>query len=339
MSTIETINSKSAAVRKDWSLSADAIQNAYRQMRTIREFEERLHIENASGLIPGFTHLYCGQEAVAVGACEHLTDKDYIISTHRGHGHCIAKGCDVEGMMKEIFGSRDGLNKGKGGSMHIADISKGMLGANGIVGAGQPIAVGAAIACKLDGEGRVAVSFTGDGASNQGTVFEAMNLAVVLKVPKVFVFENNGYSEHTGASYGIGCDDLVKRIEGFGMPVFEADGFDFFSVYDAMKKALEVARTGGGPAAIYCTTIRYFGHFEGDPQNYRAKDEVKRYREEEDCLMKFRKRMAETGEVSLDALDRIDAEVLALIETAVEGAKQAPRPRPEDLLTNVYNSY
>ena len=337
--SIRTKKSTARATAQLSGLSQEAIVRAYRQMKTIREFEERLHIENATGAIPGFTHLYCGQEAVAVGACEHLTDKDFIISTHRGHGHCIAKGCDVPAMMKEIFGSRDGLNKGKGGSMHIADISKGMLGANGIVGAGQPIAVGAAIACKLRGEGSVALSFTGDGASNQGTVFEAMNMAVVLQVPKVFMFENNGYSEHTGASYGIGCDDIVKRIEGFGIPVFQADGFDFFSIYEAMAKALEVSRKGGGPTAIYCETIRYFGHFEGDPQNYRAKDEVQRYREEEDCLMKFRRRMEKSGEVPLEVLDQVDAEVMALIESSVAAAKQAPRPLPEDLLTNVYNSY
>lgn len=332
-------NKNEAPERQATGLSREQLLRAYRQMKTIREFEERVHVENATGAIPGFTHLYCGQEAVAVGACEHLSDADYIISTHRGHGHCIAKGCDVVGMMKEIYGRRDGLNNGKGGSMHIADIGKGMLGANGIVGAGQPIALGAAIACKIRGEGHVAVSFTGDGASNQGTVFEAMNMAVVLKAPKVFVFENNGYSEHTGASYGIGCDDIVKRIEGFGIPVWEADGFDFFSVYEAMGKALELSRNGGGPSAIYCETIRYFGHFEGDPQNYRAKDEVERYRAEQDCLMKFRKRMAETGEVSQEELDAIDAEVLALIERAVIEARNGPRPLPEDLLTNVYNTY
>ncbi|MNF30083.1 Acetoin:2,6-dichlorophenolindophenol oxidoreductase subunit alpha [compost metagenome] len=320
-------------------LSREQLLSAYRQMKIIREFEERAHVENAAGAIPGFTHLYCGQEAVAVGACEHLSDADYIISTHRGHGHCIAKGCDVVGMMKEIHGRRDGLNGGKGGSMHIADIGKGMLGANGIVGAGQPIAVGAAIACKLRGEGRVAASFTGDGASNQGTVFEAMNMAVVLQVPKVFVFENNGYSEHTGASYGIGCDDIVKRIEGFGIPVWEADGFDFFSVYEAMGKALEVSRDGGGPTAIYCTTIRYFGHFEGDPQNYRAKGEVQRYREEHDCLVNFRQRVLANGELDEACLDAIDREVRALIERAVDEARSAPRPRIEDLLTNIYDNY
>jgi acetoin:2,6-dichlorophenolindophenol oxidoreductase subunit alpha len=320
-------------------LSREQLLRAYRQMKLIREFEDRVNAECLAGNIPGFTHLYSGQEAVAVGACEHLDDKDYIISTHRGHGHCIAKGCDVVGMMKELHGRRDGVNGGKGGSMHIADVGKGMLGANGIVGAGSPIALGAAIACKLRGEGRIAASFVGDGASNQGTVFEAMNMAVVLQAPKIFVFENNGYSEHTGASYGIGCDDVVKRIEGFGIPVFEADGFDFFAVHEAMRKALAIARNGGGPAAIYCTTIRYFGHFVGDPQNYRAKDEVQRYRDEHCCLLNFRERMQASDELDTASLDAIDQEVGALIERAVTEARNAPHPQPEDLLKNVYDNY
>jgi len=327
------------AAQPSSGLSREQLLNAYRQMKVIREFEDRVNTECLTGAIPGFTHLYSGQEAVAVGACEHLSDDDYIISTHRGHGHCIAKGCDVVGMMKELHAKRDGLNGGKGGSMHIADIAKGMLGANGIVGAGAPIALGAAIACKLRGEGKVAASFTGDGASNQGTVFEAMNMAVVLKAPKVFIFENNGYSEHTGSSYGIGCDDVVKRIEGFGIPVFQADGFDFFSVYEAMAKALEVARHGGGPSAIYCTTIRYFGHFVGDPQLYRAKGEVEQYRAEYNCLQNFRDRMQASGELDLASLDAIDEEVGALIERAVNEARNAPRPQPEDLLKNVYDNY
>lgn len=328
-----------AASKQKSGLSREQLVKAYRQMKVIREFEDRVNTECLTGAIPGFTHLYSGQEAVAVGACEHMNDADYIISTHRGHGHCIAKGCDVVGMMKELHARRDGLNGGKGGSMHIADVGKGMLGANGIVGAGSPIALGAAIACKLRGEGRIAASFVGDGASNQGTVFEAMNMAVVLKAPKVFVFENNGYSEHTGASYGIGCDDVVKRIEGFGIPVFQADGFDFFSVYEAMGKALAISRNGGGPSAIYCTTIRYFGHFVGDPQNYRAKDEVQRFREQSCCLQNFRKRMAQSGELDAAGLDAIDREVGALIERAVTEARNAPRPQPEDLLKNVYDNY
>jgi pyruvate dehydrogenase E1 component alpha subunit len=335
----ETENAAASAARPASGLSRTQLLSAYRRMKLIREFEDRVNTECLTGNIPGFTHLYSGQEAVAVGACEHLDDADYIISTHRGHGHCIAKGCDVVGMMKELHGRRDGLNGGKGGSMHIADVGKGMLGANGIVGAGSPIALGAAIACKLRGEGKVAASFVGDGASNQGTVFEAMNMAVVLKAPKIFVFENNGYSEHTGASYGIGCDDVVKRIESFGIPVFEADGFDFFSVHEAMSKALDVARNGGGPAALYCTTIRYFGHFVGDPQNYRAKDEVQRYRDEHCCLQNFRERMQASGELDTASLDAIDQEVGALIERAVTEARNAPRPQPEDLLKNVYDNY
>jgi pyruvate dehydrogenase E1 component alpha subunit len=318
--------------------SRDQLLRAYRQMRLIREFEERLHVENPKGEIAGFTHLYAGQEAIAVGVCENLREGDWIISTHRGHGHCIAKGCDVRGMMHEIYGRADGLCKGRGGSMHIADLDKGMLGANGIVGGGQPIALGAAIACDLKGDGSVALSFTGDGASNQGTVFEAMNMAVVLKVPKVFIFENNGYSEHTGASYGIGSD-LVTRTKGFGIPVWEADGFDYFSVHEAAAAAIAHARAGKGPSAVVATATRYFGHFEGDPQNYRAKDEVKMFRETKDCLMQFRARVTGAGIFDAATLDAVDAEVLAQIDAAVDSARKGPVPGPEILLSDVYADY
>ncbi|MDE2042208.1 MAG: thiamine pyrophosphate-dependent dehydrogenase E1 component subunit alpha, partial [Alphaproteobacteria bacterium] len=206
-------------------LSREALIRAYRQMKTIREFEERLHTEIMTGEIAGFTHLYCGQEAVAVGVCEHLDKDDKIISTHRGHGHCIAKGCDVTGMMKEIWGSSEGLCKGKGGSMHIADVNEGMLGANGIVGGGAPIAVGAALSAKIDGKGKVSIAFSGDGACNQGTTFEAMNLAVVTKAPAIFIYENNKYSEHTGYQYAVGtANDIASRAESFGMKVWRGDG-------------------------------------------------------------------------------------------------------------------
>jgi pyruvate dehydrogenase E1 component alpha subunit len=319
-------------------LSPAQIKRAYTQMRLIREFEERLHIENRTGEIAGFTHLYAGQEAVAVGVCENLDDRDYIISTHRGHGHCLARGCDPRGMMHEIYGRADGLCKGRGGSMHIADLEKGMLGANGIVGGGQPIALGAAIACDLRGDGSVAVSFTGDGASNQGTVFEAMNMAVVLKAPKVFIFENNGYSEHTGASYGIGSD-LKTRTEGFGIPVWEADGFDFFDVHRAAGEAIAQARAGKGPVAVIAETTRYFGHFEGDPQNYRAKGEVEMFRREKDCLLKIRARVTQAGIFTEAELDAIDAQVLAQIDDAVASAKAGPTPGAETLLQDVYIDY
>ena len=316
---------------------------AYRRMRTIREFEERLHVEIATGEIPGFTHLYAGQEAVAVGVCTELTDEDYIVSTHRGHGHCIAKGCDVTGMMKEIYGRREGLCKGKGGSMHIADFDKGMLGANAIVGAGPPLAVGAAIACKLrrgaGAEGRVSVAFGGDGSCNQGTVFEAMNLAVVLAAPAIFVFENNGYSEHTGAGYAVGSKDITARAAAFGMAAERVDGSDFFAVRAAMRRALKRARSGGGPAAIEAMTTRFYGHFEGDPQKYRAKDEVAQHRATMDCLARFRGVMAEDGVISAAELDAIDREVLGEIDAAVSAARAAPAPPESDLTSDVYISY
>lgn len=318
--------------------SRSDILKAYRQMRMIREFEERLHIENRTGQIAGFTHLYAGQEAIAVGICEHLTDNDYICSTHRGHGHCIAKGCDPRLMMHEIYGRADGLCKGRGGSMHIADIDKGMLGANGIVGGGPPIAVGAALACAARGDGSVAVSFGGGGSSNQGTVFEAMNMAVVLKLPKIFVFELNGYSEHTGETYTIGSD-IVTRTEGFGIKVFQADGYDFFSVHQAMADALAHVRAGNGPCAIVAEAFRYFGHFEGDPQNYRSKDEVRTLRETRDPLQNFRKKVTEAKLIDSADLDAIDTEIAEFIESCVASATAAPAPGSDTMLSDVYADY
>jgi len=321
-------------------LSRDALLHAYRQMATIRAFEERLHAEIMTGEIAGFTHLYAGQEAVAVGVCEHLSDGDRVISTHRGHGHCIAKGCDVPAMMKEIYGRADGLCHGKSGSMHIADLSKGMLGANGIVGAGAPIAVGAAISAKLDGAGRVSIAFSGDGACNQGTTFEAMNMAVVLKVPCVFVFENNHYSEHTGDSYAVGtARDIASRAEAFGMRAWRGDGCDFFAVHDTMREVLDYVRAGHGPAAIELDTERFYGHFEGDPQRYRAKGEVERLRAERDALAIFRRRVGEAALLDIAVLDAVDSEVAALIDRSVADARAAPPPVAADVLTNVYASY
>jgi len=321
------------------NLDKEALLGAYRRMKTIREFEERLHLEIQQGQIAGFTHLYSGQEAVAVGVCDHLSDDDLIASTHRGHGHCIAKGCDVIGMMKEIYGRADGLCNGKGGSMHIADFDKGMLGANAIVGGGPPLATGAAIATRNAGKGHITVSFGGDGSCNQGTVFEAMNLAVVLKLPTIFVFEDNGYSEHTGVSYAVGSKDIASRCRGFGMPAAKVNGDDYFDVYDAMGEAVARARSGQGPSALECTTTRFFGHFEGDPQRYRAKGEVEAHRENRDCLKIFAARVTREGTLSADELAAVDAEVLALIEQAVSEAQAAPPPSIDELTTDVYASY
>ena len=321
------------------SLDKTALLRAYRQMKTIREFEERTFAEIMNGQIAGFTHLYTGQEANAVGVCEHLSGADTIISTHRGHGHCIARGADVKSMMAELWGSAAGLCKGKGGSMHIADVDNGILGANGIVAGGPPISVGAALAAKIRGTDNVSVSFSGDGSVNQGTCFEAMNLAVVLKVPAVFVIENNYYSEHTSINYAVGCDDLKARTEGFGFPVFVADGADFFDVYAAAGQAIAHARAGKGPAGVFCEVGRWHGHFVGDPQGYRGEGELDNLRSKHDCLVNFRNRVTADGSASESELDSIDADVLTLIDSAVMEARSAPRPRPEDVDKDVYINY
>lgn len=320
-------------------LSRDDLLESYRRMRTIRAFEDRLHDEFAQGDIPGFVHLYAGQEACAVGMCMNLDDGDIIGSTHRGHGHCIAKGCDVTGMMLEIYGRKGGLCGGKGGSMHIADLTKGMLGANGIVGGNPPLAVGAALAAKTLNTGKVAVSFSGDGSSNQGTTFEAMNMAVVLKLPVIFVIENNGYGEGTGVSYAVGCKDIAARAAAFGMPGVSVDGSDFFAVHEASREAVERARAGGGPSAIEMRITRFYGHFEGDPQIYRAADEVASLRQNFDCLKIFRARVTAANLLEPAQLDAIDAEVAALIDRAVAMAKAAPFPSAADLTTDVYVKY
>ena len=269
----------------------------------------------------------------------HLNDSDYIGSTHRGHGHCIAKGCDVKGMMAEIMARATGLCKGKGGSMHIADIEKGMLGANAIVGGAPPLAIGAALSAKTLGNRGVSLSFTGDGGSNQGTVFESMNLAVVLQLPSIFVFENNGYGEGTGADYAVGCGDIAGRAASFGMPAVKVNGSDFFAVYEAAKEAVDRARNGGGPSAIEAEVVRFNGHFIGDAQLYRGKDEVKKLRRDRDCLKHFNKRVIDDKLLTKARLSAIDKEVAALIDSAVAAALAAPFPAEHDLLTDVYSNY
>ncbi|WP_434605836.1 thiamine pyrophosphate-dependent dehydrogenase E1 component subunit alpha [Pseudomonas sp. D2-30] len=321
------------------SLNHDQLLHAYQIMRTIRAFEERLHVEFATGEIPGFVHLYAGEEASAAGVMAHLGDDDCIASNHRGHGHCIAKGVDVYGMMAEIYGKKTGVCQGKGGSMHIADFEKGMLGANGIVGAGAPLVVGAALAARLKGTDSVAVVFFGDGGSNEGAVFEAMNMASVWNLPCLFIAENNGYAEATASNWSVACDHIADRAAGFGMPGVTVDGFDFFAVHEAAGAAVERARAGEGPSLIEVKLTRYYGHFEGDAQTYRAPDEVKHFRENQDCLMQFRERTTRAGLLTVEQLDQIDKEVQMLIENAVYKAKSDPKPAASDLLTDVYVSY
>ncbi|MDN5796891.1 MAG: thiamine pyrophosphate-dependent dehydrogenase E1 component subunit alpha [Intrasporangium sp.] len=307
-------------------------------MRTIREFEERVHEEFATGDIPGFVHLYAGEEASAAAICSHLDDRDAIASTHRGHGHCIAKGVDVVAMMAEIYGKSTGSCRGKGGSMHIADLSKGMLGANGIVGGGPPLICGRALASKFKGDGGVAVAFFGDGASNQGTTLESLNLATVWNLPAIFVAENNGYAEATSASWSVATDDIADRAAAFGMPGVIVDGFDFFAVHEVAGEAVARARAGAGPTLIEVKFTRYFGHFEGDQQLYRG-TEVADARRDLDCLLKFRDTVTRSGQLTPEQLAAVDQEVATLIEEAVTAAKAAPAPGEADLTTDVYVSY
>ncbi|MCG8441719.1 MAG: thiamine pyrophosphate-dependent dehydrogenase E1 component subunit alpha [Caulobacterales bacterium] len=318
-------------------LSRDELVRAYRRMTSIRQFEERVEKEFAEGNIPGFAHVYLGQEASGVGICHDLTDEDWIGSTHRGHGHCLAKGCDITGMMLEIMGKAEGLCRGKGGSMHIADFDRGMLGANAIVGGAPPIAVGAALTQKLKKTGRVAVAFGGDGSSNQGTTFEAMNMAVVLGAPAIFVIENNGYGEHTGADYAVGADSIAERAGAFGMPAETVDGASFFDVRDAMSRALERGRAGEGPSTIVTECPRYSGHFIGDPQPYRGPAEMEAARAR-DGLADFRRRVTDANLLSHGDLDAIEAEIAREIDAAVAVALDAPFPEVSALETNVYSS-
>jgi pyruvate dehydrogenase E1 component alpha subunit len=319
-------------------LSREELLGAYRRMRTIREFEDAVHGEFSAGNIPGFVHLYAGEEASGVGICMHLDDRDAIASTHRGHGHCIAKGCDVDGMMKEIFGRKDGLCGGKGGSMHIADLSKGMLGANGIVGAGAPLVCGAALSAKLLKTGGVGVAFYGDGASNQGAVLESYNLAKIWNLPMIFVVEDNGYAEATSSAWSV-SGSQVGRGEGFGMPSRQVDGHDFFEVYEASAEMIERARNGGGPSLLHVKLQRFYGHFEGDAMTYRPADEVALARENFDPLKLFRQRVVETSLLQADELDAIDKTVRGEIETTLAEAKAAPMPTEADLMTDVYLNY
>lgn len=312
---------------------------AYRIMRLIRVFEERLHVEFATGEIPGFVHLYAGEEAIAAGVCLSLGECDKITSTHRGHGHCLAKGCDVNGMMAEIYGRKNGLCAGKGGSMHIADLSKGILGANGIVGGGPPLACGAALAAKKLGTSGVVVSFVGDGGANQGTFLESLNLASIWSLPCVFVIENNGYAEATSCKYAGACYDFADRACGFKMPGVTVDGHDFFAIHRVACEAIQRARSGVGPSLIECKVSRYFGHYEGDAQIYRAPSEVESVRKARDCIQRFVSKVTSVGILKQTELKEIDREVAALIDDAVNNAKSAPKPAATDLLTDVYISY
>ena len=278
-------------------------------------------------------------EAAGTAIMMHLNDRDRIASTHRGHGHCIAKGVNVKAMMAEIYGKAAGSCGGKGGSMHIADLAHGMMGANGILGAGAPLACGAALAAKFRNDGGVGISFVGDGASNQGAFLECLNLAAVWNLPAIFVVENNGYAESTSRDYAVAVDSYVDRAAGFGLPGVTVDGTDFFAVYEAAGEIIRRAREGGGPALLECKMVRFFGHFEGDQQTYRGKGEVENLRATSDCIKLFSERVVEAGALNRAELETIDKEAGALIDEALAFAKSAASPTAADLTSDVYVSY
>ncbi len=311
----------------------------YRRMRTIRSFEEKLHELVSAGKIGGFMHLYAGQEAIAVGVCAQLSQADTVGSTHRGHGHCVAKGVDVKAMMAELFGRSTGTNRGKGGSMHIADVEKGMLGANGIVGGGIPLVTGAALTAQVLGTENVAVGFFGDGATNQGQFHESLTMASNWKLPVLYVCENNGFGEFTPTEFVVPVKDIVERASAYGMRAVIADGMDFFDVYEKAGEAIELARKGEGPTLLECKTYRFYGHYVGDQTPYRNKEEAEDWIQNRDPLDIFESRATEAGVADAEGFRQIDGEVAALLNAAVEEAEAAPLPSTDEVLTDVYVRY
>ena len=319
------------------ALEPHQLLEMYRKMVTIRRFDETAVEEFQSGNIPGVVHAYTGQEAVAVGVCSALRHDDRIVSTHRGHGHTIAKGADLKPMMAELFGRSNGYCHGKGGSMHIADFSVGMLGANGIVGAGLPIATGAALAAQLEGRDWVAVAFFGDGASNEGSFNGSLNLAATWKLPVIYVCENNRWASGVPAAYGLSVGDVSVRAVGYNLPGVSVDGTDVLAVYEATEQAVQRARSGEGPTLIECKTYRWRGHSEqrGNPVDPRPQEEIN-LGPQHDPIASFSAILAEQGVATTASLQQIDEEIQAAVEEAVAFAKASPLPRPEDALLDVF---
>jgi pyruvate dehydrogenase E1 component alpha subunit len=313
----------------------ETLLGLYRTMVRIRTFEEMGATLSRKGELAGSLHLYSGEEAVAAGVCSCLTDRDYVTSTHRGHGHCIAKGADTGRMMAELFGKATGYSKGKGGSMHIADASKGVIGANGIVGAGLPIAVGAGFAQKYKGEDTVTVAFFGDGATNRGTFHEAMNFAAALQLPVVFVCENNNYGMSTPFSTHSHNKTVAQRAQAYDMPGVRVDGNDVLTVREAAAEAVSRARTGGGPSLSECMTWRYYGHFLGDRALYKDPEEDKAWHDR-DPIPAFEKRLLGEGLAAPAELEQIKAEAEREIQEAVEFAKASPYPAAEVMFEDLY---
>jgi pyruvate dehydrogenase E1 component alpha subunit len=316
-------------------LNPTKLVDMYWKMLLIRHFENAVVKLFYERHIRGSTHVYLGQEAIAVGACAALEDKDLITSTHRGHGHCIAKGGEPKKMMAELLGKATGYCKGKGGSMHIADFSKGMLGANGVVGGSIPIAVGAALASQYAGTGQVVICFFGDGALNQGSFHESANLAAIWKLPVVFICENNLYALSTKVDYAFAINDLAQRAIAYGFPGVSVDGNDVLAVYETVSEAVRRARSGEGPTLVIANTYRWEGHMVGDPMVYRSKEEVEEWKKK-DPLARFEKLLLSQGIIDVKKIKEMKADAERIIQEAVEFALQSPEPPLETLYEDVY---
>jgi pyruvate dehydrogenase E1 component alpha subunit len=316
-------------------LNKEQLLDMYKKMVTIRAFESKAVELFAAGQIPGFVHLYLGEEAIATGVCASLEKKDYIASTHRGHGHLIAKGGDIKIMMAELFGRTTGYCKGKGGSMHIADVDLGILGANGIVGAGMPLATGAAFTCKYKENGAVAVAFFGDGASDRATFHESLNLASTWKLPVVFVCENNGWAISNSQQTHQNVTDISDRASGYGIPGVSVDGNDVVAVYEAAGAAIDRARKGDGPTLVECKSWRWRGHFEGDPGAYKDPKDQEEWLTK-DPIPRLEKNLLKLKYATQAELDDIKAAADAELEAAIKFAESSPVPDPSELFTDVY---
>ena len=323
------------ADRRTEALDGERLREALRLMLTIRFFDERALALYRAGEMRGTTHPYIGMEAVGVGVTLALRPDDYVTSTHRGHGHTIAKGGDPKRMMAELLGRATGYSGGKGGSMHIADMDKHMLGANGIVGGGMGLATGAALTSRLQNTGSVAICFFGDGALQQGILHETTNLAAIWKLPVVYVCENNQYAMSARSDWSIAGGDPARRAAGYGIPGVNVDGMDLFAVHAHATELVERARRGDGPSYLVCNTYRFHGHHAGDPLNYREKEEVERWREQ-DPIEQVKRVAVERGVMSAAEIDELARRIEAQIEEAVEFARASPEPTPDQLMTDIY---
>ena len=317
-------------------LNNDKILSMYENMLKIRKFEEKAMVLFSEGQIPGFVHLYIGEEAVATGACANLNDDDYITSTHRGHGHIVSKGGDLNLMMAELFGKETGYCKGKGGSMHIADATKGILGANGIVGAGHNIAAGAGLSAKYRGTEQVCVCFFGDASTNQSTFHESLNLASIWKLPVVYVCENNGYGISMSQERHMALKNISDRATAYNIPGVTVDGNDVFAVYEAVEEAVKRARNQQGPTLVECKTYRHRGHFEGDPTVYRAATELQEWIEK-DPVKRMETFLIENKIATQEVIEGLNAKIAAEIDNAVKFAQDSPYPAVEVAVQDIYS--